>query len=124
MSPECVGGTDVASIRPEGRHALPCEHLVQFYKADERLLTVNVCRFIREGLTAGNPAVVISTPEHSATFTRHLRGSGVDTEAVLQGGRLLLLDAQATLARFIVRGQPDWGRFEDVVTPLVRERPG
>ena len=100
-------------------HANPEGHLVQLYGKDDRLLTRNVSRFLAEGLRRGDGLLTIATPEHSGSVARQLRPEPAYSRAILEG-RLVFLDAQATLDRFLVDGQPDRARFESVVGDALR----
>ncbi len=92
----------------------PEEHLVQLYGKDDRLLTRNISRFLAEGMRRGDGLIAIATPEHSGSVARHLREEPGYPRAVLEG-RLVFLDAQATLNRLMVAGQPDRDLFDTVV---------
>ncbi|HET6283647.1 MAG TPA: MEDS domain-containing protein [Polyangia bacterium] len=85
-------------------------HIVQFYNDDERLSKV-VGDFLAAGLEAGEPVVVIATPDHRDAFQEQLRVRGFDVEGAAATGQLMMLDARATLATFMVGGQPDWDAF-------------
>jgi len=95
------------NVDPEG-------HLVQLYGKDDRLLTRNISRFLSEGLRRGDGLLTIASPEHSGSVARQLRQEPAYSKAVLEG-RLVFLDAQATLDRLLVDGQPDRGLFDSVV---------
>ncbi|HEU4682821.1 MAG TPA: MEDS domain-containing protein [Gemmatimonadales bacterium] len=95
-------------------------HIVQLYGKDDRLLARNVARYLSEGLRRGDGLLVIATPEHSGSFARLLREDPAYSKAVLEG-RLVFLDAQATLNRFMVNGQPDRERFQTVIGEAVRD---
>ncbi len=92
----------------------PEAHFVQFYGSDDQLLTRNVARYLAEGLRRGDGLLTIAAPDHSGSVARQLRGEQGYSKAVLEG-RLVFLDAQATLNRFLVNGQPDQGLFEEVI---------
>jgi hypothetical protein len=92
----------------------PEAHVVQLYGTDDRLLTKNVARFLSEGLRRGDGILVIATPEHRMTLTRELREDRGYSKAVLEG-RLVFLDAAATLARFMVDGTPNPELFRSVI---------
>jgi hypothetical protein len=92
----------------------PEEHFVQLYGKDDRLLTRNVSRYLSEGLRRGDGLLVIATAEHRGSMVRQLNGERTYTRAVLEG-RLVFLDAQATLNRFMVDGEPDQVRFERII---------
>src|SRR5215212_4818882 len=89
----------------------PEEHVVQLYGKDDRLLTQNVSRYLSEGLRRGDGLLVIATAGHRGSLVRHLNQERAYSRAVLEG-RLVFLDAEATLGRFMIDGEPDQGRFE------------
>ena len=83
----------------------PEEHFVQLYGRDDRLLTRNVSRYLSEGLRRGEGLLVVATAEHRGTLVRHLTEERGYARAVLEG-RLVFLDAETTLNRFLVGGEP------------------
>lgn len=97
----------------------PEEHVVQLYGTDDRLLTLNVGRYLSEGLKRGDGLLVIATAEHRGSFVRFLNGEPNYSRAVLEG-RLVFLDAEATLMRFLVNGAPDPALFNSVVGDALR----
>lgn len=97
----------------------PEEHVVQLYGADDRLLTRNVGRYLGEGLKRGDGLLVIATAEHRGSFVRFLKGEPNYSRAVLEG-RLVFLDAEVTLHRFMVNGAPDPELFNHVVGDALR----
>jgi hypothetical protein len=97
----------------------PEEHVVQLYGDDDRLLTQNVGRFLEEGLRRGDGLLVIANAEHRGTLARHLKEERGYSKAVLEG-RLVFLDAETTLARFMVNGSPDQDLFQRVVGDALR----
>jgi hypothetical protein len=104
----------------------PAGHMVQLYGSDDRLLTRNVGRYLAEGLRRGEGLVVIATPEHSGSISRQLREEQTYASAILEG-RLVFLDAQATLDRLLVDWQPRRELFDNVVgdaVQRVQERAG
>ena len=105
--------------------ARPHAHLVQLYDADDRALIENVGRYVCAGLQRGAGAIVIAAAGHADAFARAIAEFGAGS--AVDAGRLLFLDAEQTLARFMVDGQPDWARFESTIAPalsLLRERAG
>jgi len=91
------------------RAAQPCDHIVQLY-TDDGFLTRAVTEFIGAGLTAGEAAVLIATPAHIRAFDEHL-GLTIDLAAARVADQLIVLDAEASLARLVVEGRPDRGAF-------------
>ena len=92
----------------------PEEHVVQLYGTDDRLLIENVGRFLSEGLRRGDGILVIATAEHRTSLTTLLRREGGYSRAVLEG-RLVFMDAEFTLGRFIVNASPDPELFRTVL---------
>src|SRR5260370_41040226 len=80
-------------------------HLIQLYDADEELLTRNVSSYLWEGLRRGDGLLVVATSEHREAITRRLEESGADHKKAVRERRLVFLDAQETLDRFMINGQ-------------------
>jgi MEDS: MEthanogen/methylotroph, DcmR Sensory domain len=98
----------------------PCDHLIQLY-TDETFLRRVVVEFLSAGLANGEGAVVIATPAHLTLFTEGLRAARLDVTAAETRGQLVLHDADACLARFMVDGMPDRERFCDLVKPVLAD---
>jgi hypothetical protein len=95
-------------------------HYVQFYKADEPLLNRNVGQYLWEGLLRGDGLLVIATPERKQSLTGHLRRLGVDVASAMRERQLSIFDAEETMARFMVDGEPDAGLFEQTMGEVLR----
>ena len=95
-------------------------HAVRFYKDSDSLSRI-VAAFIGEGLADGEPGVVIATPAHRATIVRYLEEMSLDVERVQRDGRLFLLDAEETLASFMVDGAPNPTRFTGALVPVIEQ---
>jgi signal transduction histidine kinase len=100
-----------------GQPAQP-HHIVQFYE-DESFLYENVSHFLAAGLEAGEPAVIIGTEPHRRALVQRLKLGAIDVEQAVVSGSLVLLDARATLARFMVGNMPDWYRFMAVIGGVI-----
>lgn len=97
-------------------------HFVQFCEPDDKTSLVrNVSLYISEGLKCGDGVLLITTAENRDAFVRELGRLGVDTLSALDEKRLVCADAQDTLARFMVAGQPAWDKFETAVRRAMRE---
>ncbi|MGH8995610.1 MAG: MEDS domain-containing protein [Acidimicrobiales bacterium] len=94
-------------------------HVVHFYDHDAGLARL-VGDYLGTGLVAGEGAVLVATPAHREAIEAHLAGSGIDVAAVVAAGSLCSLDAEATMARFLVDHRPDVGRFEAAVGGIIR----
>jgi K+-sensing histidine kinase KdpD len=93
-------------------------HAVRFYPDDDDLIAA-VTQFFETGLARGERVAVIASPAHCHSFLLALRARGMDVERMLQLGRLLLRDADQTLAQIMVGGMPDRSRFRMVVGELL-----
>ncbi|MGN6473556.1 MAG: MEDS domain-containing protein, partial [Mycobacteriales bacterium] len=91
-------------------------HRVAFYRTEGELIDVAMDT-MRPALRRGEPVLIIATQEHRDAFTAAL---GALADAAIAEGRLALLDAQETLAEFMVDGVPDRARFESSVGDRVR----
>src|SRR5689334_8512499 len=94
------------------------EHVVQFYESDDRLCD-RVASFLGAGLLAGDPLVVIATGAHRDAISGRLRSRGFDLDGACADKQVLLLDAEQTLARFMVGAHPDAARFSATVGALL-----
>lgn len=96
--------------------ALPSKnhHAVQFYK-DEASLARTVAEFLAEGLSAGEPAIVIATPSHTAAIIREISARRFDPQELRRNGELQTLDAQKMLSAFMVQDTPDTLLFRNNV---------
>lgn len=95
-------------------------HAVQFYGSDQSLYAT-VAGFLGEGLLAGQPAILIATPEHSVEIEAHLSRKLIDCARARRNGDLVLLDAEATLDLFMVGDVPDEALFEANVGRMVEQ---
>jgi hypothetical protein len=97
-------------------------HFVQLCEPDDKVSLVrNVGLYVSEGLKRGEGVLLIATAENRDTFVRELGRLGVDTRSAKEHKRLVCVDAQQALARFMVAGQPVWDRFEIAVGRAMRE---
>jgi len=96
-------------------------HLVRFYDDDEALVSA-VATFVAEGLSAGDVVTTIATDDHTRAVDDRLRTGGIDIDKARASGRLLSLDAHATLARFMRNGEPDRQLFDAVIGGLMSAR--
>ena len=67
-------------------------HAVQFYKSRTSLART-VADFLCEGFPAGQPGLVIATPEHREAILLELRARHIDVDTLRTTEDLLLLDA-------------------------------
>src|SRR5262245_5863659 len=85
--------------------AAPAFHAVRFYETPESICQA-AAEFIAEAIAANQPALVIIRSERRALLLGDLHERGLDVDALLSAGDLLVLDARETLAVLMVDGQP------------------
>ena len=86
-------------------------HFVRFYQADAWLVE-EVVAFAERALRVGGRAIVIATQAHLSAIGSHLsRGARTGPGLAPYPGRYLALDAERTLARFMVDDWPDEALF-------------
>jgi hypothetical protein len=91
---------------------------VKFYD-DEASLGRTVAEFLAPGLLQRLPAIVIAIPANRTMIGRELGARGVNVRQLEQAGELQMLDADETLARFMVGKEPDPIRFHATVDELI-----
>lgn len=94
------------------------QHGVHIY-GDDADLIVSMERHLLDGWSVGGAAIVIATPRHRSGMRERLSSRGC--EQWLGDGRLVELDARATLQLFMRDGVPDRELFDRSVGDLVRE---
>lgn len=94
-------------------------HFVQIYDQPEHLLN-SLAEYTADGLWQGERVLVILTPAHRSELERRLRENGVDVSSTLVTRQFIALDAEETLARFMVGARPDPTLFQNVVGTLVK----
>jgi MEDS: MEthanogen/methylotroph, DcmR Sensory domain len=100
------------------RSPFPCDHIIQLY-TDDTVLVRALARFIGAGLEQGEAAVAVATAEHIAALTARLAAIGCDVATPAGHGAFVALDAERTLARFMVDGMPDRAAFRSVIVPVL-----
>ena len=94
-------------------------HAVRFYKDGGELSEI-VASFIAEGFVSLQPAVVIATADHRAAVIAALVSRGIAVTRLEAEGALILLDAHALLAHFMVDGMPDAAQFRAAILPIIQ----
>jgi anti-sigma regulatory factor (Ser/Thr protein kinase) len=100
--------------------AAPGGHAVHFYGSEGELADT-VCRYLREGLEAGDAVIVVATSAHRGAFESQLAAWGTDLAAARRAGAFLAIDAAETVSRFLTGERPDPGGFELVIGRLIRQ---
>ena len=92
-------------------------HVVGFYSDDQELVD-QAAQYLIEGVTAGSPALVVTTAAHRSELREWLAVRGID-ESMGPAGTVRFVDAARTLSQFMVDGHPDADRFASVVGDLI-----
>ena len=88
----------------------PSDHVVMFYEHDGALVT-SVCDYLIEALDGDDVALVVATPGHAAAFETTMVRAGIDVDQARADGRLVMVDAEEAMSRFIVEGWPKASAF-------------
>lgn len=101
----------------------PCEHLVQIYQ-DEDVFLDSLEGFVAGGIVAGDGVVVIATPPHLEALNTRLQSRNIDVESAIRDDQYIALDAEETLAKFMVMGWPDEDFFRALVHDILLRAKG
>jgi hypothetical protein len=94
-----------------------CEHFVQIYESEEVFLDI-LASFVSEALKEDQVAVVIATPAHREELNERLMKSHDLASLPLQN-RLISLDAEETIKKFMANGSVDDELFFQFVADLL-----
>src|SRR5579872_4253117 len=92
----------------------PCSHVVQICENDWEFLA-HLIEFTAGGLIAGESVVLIVTPLHRHAIAKGLLEKGFDFGGAIKSDQLIILDAQDTVAKFLVGEMPDEQLFHKVI---------
>jgi signal transduction histidine kinase len=119
-SPSFIDERPVIDLAPGAAwdEAGSTEHVVQLYESDA-FLTGCVSSFFCSGLSVGESALAIATPEHRKQIEEDLTAKGMDVAGLKRSRRLMLMDAAELLGLFMVDGMPDAAKFRASVGEVV-----
>ena len=98
----------------------PSGHAVQIYSGLGEL-SESVAAYLAAGFAGGEPAILVSTPEHRAAFAGRLRLTGWDARALEANRMLTVLDAEQTLAALMGDDGPSAIAMEQIVGNVIDE---
>jgi hypothetical protein len=99
------------------REVAPCSHVVQIYEDEEVFLNL-LEGFVAGGITVGDCVMVIATAAHLHALEDRLRSHGLDLATLAARDQYIALDAEETLAKFMVNDWPDYHLFMDTMNNL------
>lgn len=92
----------------------PSGHAVQFYETEPTLINTVVQHFA-PGLSAGDTALIVATPEHCHALAQELLKRGIDLPALRASDRYIELDAASSLEKIMLQGWPDPESFISII---------
>lgn len=95
------------------------DHIARFYDDDLELIE-NVVEYLLGALEAGGVAIVLATAPHRVMLERDMASAGIDMSSARLDGRVISLDAQETMDRFLVGYRPRPDMFRAVIGGHVR----
>jgi len=99
-------------------------HIVQLYQDDD-FYGEAISHFTAEGLVRGESIILVATEPHWRNISGRLHAKGFDTAALFRQGQLTLLDADATLPKFMAGNTPDGAIFKPLAKQTIeRARAG
>jgi hypothetical protein len=96
----------------------PTEHVVQIYENDEVFLNL-LESFVTNGFIAGDCVVIIATKDHIELLNHRLANTGENVDALMADDLYIPLDAEQTLAEFMVNGWPDAKLFHQTINSII-----
>jgi len=93
-------------------------HVVRLYRTEEELIG-SVTSYLADGLRDERPAVAIAMRSHVEVFKSRLAGAAIEASDTANVP-CIVLDAEATLARFMIDGRPDPASFDATVGTAIR----
>ncbi|HTA13151.1 MAG TPA: MEDS domain-containing protein [Solirubrobacteraceae bacterium] len=108
------------AVRTQAVERRVSAHVVQFYTHDSELVA-SAGSHLGAALRAGGVGVAIATRPHREAFEAYLARDGVELALARAEGRLVLLDANATLHACMRDGEIDGHAFHTVIGGLLRE---
>jgi len=95
-------------------------HIVQLYQDDD-FYGEAISHFAAEGFVRGESIILVATKPHWQNISGRLRNKGFDTEQLFRQGQLTLLDADATLPRFMAGNMPDGSIFKPLAKATIEK---
>ncbi|HMJ70263.1 MAG TPA: MEDS domain-containing protein [Cyclobacteriaceae bacterium] len=96
----------------------PYDHVVQIYEDEETFLEL-LKGFVNNGISTGDSTIVIATRSHLDGLGMLLEKSGHSLPDLIRKKQYVPVDAEETLAKFMVNDWPDENLFGNVVAELI-----
>jgi hypothetical protein len=96
----------------------PCDHVLQVYENDEVFIDT-LCGFIGGGVKAGDCVIIVATEAHLKALDERLISYGIQVQTLIDDDRYIPLNAEETLAKFMVNGWPDEQLFDETISAVI-----
>ncbi len=96
----------------------PCDHVVQIYESDSIFLDT-LTGFVGGGIKANECVIIIATRAHLNGLEERLKSYGVLVDGLKSEDRYIPLEAEETLAKFMVDNWPDENLFFQTVEAII-----
>jgi hypothetical protein len=96
----------------------PCDHLIQIYENDNVFLNT-LEGFAKSGFLTGDSVIIIATKEHLDKLNDRLTKQGFNINKLAASYQYIPLDAEETLAKFMINHFPDESLFEQYITQII-----
>jgi hypothetical protein len=90
------------------------EHHLQLFDSSKSLAET-VTRYLMAGFARGEALLIVATPQHRELLARRLEESGLNVAQAAVASRLVILDAEQVLDKFMRHGTPNRIAFDEVV---------
>lgn len=98
----------------------PGDHVIQIYEREEILIDT-ISGFVGTGINAGDCCLVIATEEHLTDLHNRLLEHGVHVQTLIDDNRYIPLDAEDTLASFMINDKIDEYLFERTAASIMKK---
>jgi hypothetical protein len=96
----------------------PSDHVVQIYE-DTQVFIDMLEGYVSGGIKAGDCVIVIATSAHLTALETRLKADGFNVFDLALRDQYIPLDAEETLAKFMIGNWPDPNLFRHMVTGLI-----
>ena len=93
------------------------DHVLQVYETEEILIEA-FAGFIGSGIHIGDCCIVVATEAHLAALNDRLMGQGINAVEAVADGRLIQVNVEELLSKFMVDDQVDEKLFEQAINPV------
>jgi hypothetical protein len=96
----------------------PNEHVVQIYENDVSFLNL-LTDFVIDGIKTNDCVVIIATKIHRAALSERLLNEGYSLAILTTRTQLIMLDAEETLSKFMVKDWPEEILFNQTISAVI-----